>query len=355
MTFLSYIAMAKLSKNIILIDTVPEDGQAFCRALSEQTQLEWSLVDYISNEGRTNWYANIIRYLKYFFFPLFIFFHRRNVDNIVAWQQFYGLIFAFYCRLFRVKKRQSLLIMTFIYKKKKGLVGKIYHKFIEYIVTGKYIDLIICTSDKERIMYSDLFGVSLRKFAFVPWGVLDHTAETCIDETFQERYIFSSGRSNRDWDFLISNVKNTDYKLKIACDELPGQIMDNVEIYDNIHGHDFFQYLRNCYCVVISLEDTNIAAGQTVLLYAMQFKKPLIITRSSGVTDDYIIDGYNGLIIEKKREELLDTLKKIYTDNRLYETLAANGYKEYQTKYSTSMLGENVGMALFNSGSLISA
>lgn len=347
--------MAKLSKNIILIDTVPEDGQAFCRALSEQTQLEWNLVDYISNEGRTNWYANIIRYLKYFFFPLFVFFHRRKVDNIVAWQQFYGLIFAFYCRLFRVKKRQSLLIMTFIYKKKKGLIGRIYHKFMKYVVTGNYIDVLTCTADKERFMYSELFGVDIDKFVFVPWGVLDHTSETHIDETSQSRYIFSPGRSNRDWDFLISNLRNTPYKLKIACDELPYQLSDNIEVRNDIHGLDLFQCMRNCYCVIISIQDTNISAGQTVLLYAMQFKKPLIITRSSGLTDDYIVDGYNGLIIEKNREELLDTLKKIYTDNRLYETLAANGYKEYQTKYSTSMLGKNVGMALLNSGALISS
>ena len=51
----------KLDKNIILIDTNPDEGKNFCKALSESTQIEWHLIDCISNEGRTHKYINIIR------------------------------------------------------------------------------------------------------------------------------------------------------------------------------------------------------------------------------------------------------------------------------------------------------
>ena len=52
----------KLDKNIILIDTIPDEGKNFCKELSESTQIKWHLIDCISNEGRTNKYINIIRY-----------------------------------------------------------------------------------------------------------------------------------------------------------------------------------------------------------------------------------------------------------------------------------------------------
>ena len=43
-------------------------------------------------------------------------------------------------------------------------------------------------------------------------------------------------------------------------------------------GEEYFKMLANCYCVVIPLKDKKISSGQLVLLQAMQFKKPIIIT-----------------------------------------------------------------------------
>ena len=57
----------KLDKNIILIDTNPDEGKNFCKALSESTQIEWHLIDCISNEGRTHKYINIIIILNILF------------------------------------------------------------------------------------------------------------------------------------------------------------------------------------------------------------------------------------------------------------------------------------------------
>ena len=37
----------KLDKNIILIDTIPDEGKNFCKELSESTQIKWHLIDCI--------------------------------------------------------------------------------------------------------------------------------------------------------------------------------------------------------------------------------------------------------------------------------------------------------------------
>jgi glycosyltransferase involved in cell wall biosynthesis len=74
----------------------------------------------------------------------------------------------------------------------------------------------------------------------------------------------------------------------------------------------------------------------------MQLGKPVIITESEGIAD-YIIHGYNGLIIKKEKDALINTLRLLYSDKELYKKLSQNGQSEYKKKYSVKQLGENVG------------
>lgn len=77
-----------------------------------------------------------IRYAKYFLVPMKIAKDHKNYNKVLAWQQFYGLILAFYFRMFRVKNAPEIVVLTFIYKPKKSFVGKVYDKFMRYIVTS---------------------------------------------------------------------------------------------------------------------------------------------------------------------------------------------------------------------------
>lgn len=337
-------------ENIVLIDSTQEEGKDFSQALQDITGLNWKVIDCRSNEGRTKKGANILRYYKYFLFPLKIFFRRKKIKNIIAWQQFYGLNFAFYCRLFRVKKISKVTIMTFIYKKKSGIIGQIYHKYINYIVTSGYIDLFTCTAAVERELYSKMFNIDIDKFAFVPWGgVINHSQEAQIDTSLaQQQFLFSPGRSNRDWDFLINSLKGTRYNLKIACDELESKIVDNIEIYNDIHDDAMWKYMKNCFCILISIKDTSVSAGQTVLVQAMQFRKPMIITKSEGLTKDYIINGYNGLVIDKNKEDLLKAVEMLRSSPEFYKKITDNAYSNYLEKYSIYQLGKNVGNAILS-------
>lgn len=68
--------------------------------------------------------------------------------------------------------------------------------------------------------------------------------------------------------------------------------------------------LGNCYAVILPLDDENISSGQLVILQAIMLGKPAIVTRNRTVTD-YIIDGYNGYVIEKNEESLIKMIKKL--------------------------------------------
>ena len=108
-------------------------------------------------------------------------------------------------------------------------------------------------------------------------------------------------------------------------------------------GQEMLRYMRNAKAVVIALDDDTIAAGQLVLLHAMNMGVPVIITRSNGVTDDYVIDHYNGLIIEKTKEALLEALALIFHDDDLYDQLCENGQKEFVNDYTYYAMGKTIG------------
>ena len=114
------------NENIILTDNSVREMEEFKKGLEKSTNLKFTTYEMNANKGRSKKIVNIIRYIKYFIFPIQLFLNRKKVKMVIAWQQFYGLIYAFYCRIFKVKKTNYLYINVFIYKEKKGIVGKIY-------------------------------------------------------------------------------------------------------------------------------------------------------------------------------------------------------------------------------------
>jgi glycosyltransferase involved in cell wall biosynthesis len=334
-----------MKKNLVVIDSNASEADDFLKALRQTTGEEWELLVADARVNRKKALANVRRYFKYFTVPFQLFLNRRQYDKIVAWQQFYGLVFAFWCRLFGVKKENSLVVMTFIYKSKKGLRGFLYQKFIAYILRSPYVDRYTCTSSNECRLYGARFQVPVQKFAFVPWGIIDFNKLTEEPAVPQTPYFISPGRSNRDYDFLADSVGGSAFSVKIVCDdyrpakELPG----NVEVYDDVHGLAFYQMVKNSFAVIIPIADGSISAGQTILIQALLFGKPLIITESLGLTADYIENEKNGLIIPKTKEALLHAMTRLTEDPELYARLARSGRECYLKQYSTFSLGTNVG------------
>jgi hypothetical protein len=109
------LILTRKKDNVILVDFEPKKDWEFEAEIKKTTKKEWKVLKCISHKDRIGFWANVKRYFKYFFFSFKIFLQRRSYSNIIAWQQFYGLLFAFYCRLFHCKKRNRLMIMTFIY------------------------------------------------------------------------------------------------------------------------------------------------------------------------------------------------------------------------------------------------
>lgn len=333
--------------NIALFDSTAKKAEDFIRGLEAATGLRWEAKVLTANQGRKSRFANLIRYIKYFLFPFKIFLKRKKYGCVVGWQAFYGLFFAFYCKLFHVKKSNTLLIKNFIYKPKKGWIGKIYYSFMQHIVKSEYVDIFVCSSEKYCDYCSRMFDEPRERFVFLPFGVNDYTKIMDMSKPASNDYILALGRSNRDWDFLIDALTGTEYALRIVCDELHrDHLPENIQIYNNVWKEESYEFIRNCKLMIIPILDGQIVAGETVLLQAMSFSKPIIITKPSCLADDYVTDGKTGLVIPKEKEALLEAVKKLYEGEDLYADISRNCRKLYEDKHSLYSFGVNVGNTL---------
>lgn len=325
--------------NYILVDFCANNEWLFVKSLAIASKLPWVVISKVSNTFHGSVFSNFRRFFCFFFFPLSLVIQGVEKGSVLlAWQQFYGLNLAFWYRLFRIKKKHKLIVMTFIYKEKNGFVGKIYHMYMQFVVNSIYIDRYICFSSKECGYYKKLFNND--SFVYVPLGV--PTIDICPSIQTNKKYIFSTGRSNRDYDFLVSTLYNLNYELHIACDNLSNYTSKgNVFIHRNMFSDDMIRCMNDAFCVVIILRDPNISAGQLVILQAMQLGKPVIVTKSNGICD-YIEDGITGLLINNNKDELLVALHRLYNDTELYRQLSINARKAFVANHSIDVMGENV-------------
>lgn len=331
-------------KNIILTDSTSEELIDFKDGVEYATKEQWEIISYISNWGRNSIWKKIKRLLVYFYSPLIIFFKRKEYDRIIGWQQFYTLIFCFYCRLFHVKKKNEIYVVNFTYKEKKGLIGKVYFRFMKYIINSKYIDLIYVPSYNYISECSKTFNIDKGKFRTLPFGIPD-LYEKYKDLKSNEKFILSIGRSNRDYDWLLKQWEGIDYNLYVISDTYKPlvKVPKNVKIIDNVSGDEQYPFMMNCKALVLPINVDNICSGDTVLLTAMSFKKNVIVTKGSTLAEMYIKDKNDGFIVDKKSNELKNIIESI-TSNKI--DLGEKARSKFVNNYSRYMMGKNVGKTI---------
>lgn len=328
----------KDKKNVVLVDYACPNKWDFIKGLSESTNEEWHVRKLVSNMNHSGKVQNLIRYFKYFWLPLGVFFQRNKYKRVVSWQQFFGLILGFYCHLFHVKNAPDIYIMTFIYNRKISNFGKLYEKFIKYCITSKAVKKIIVFSRTEPEYYSEIFNVDKSLFSSTDLGIEDLLQRYSVMDNGR---FLSAGRSNRDYEFLLKNW-NKKRKLDIVCDSLAAENQNNISIFTSVHNDAFFKMLASCHAVVIGLKDENISSGQLVILQAMMMKKAVICTKNTTVLD-YIDSGIDGVVINKSTNELEDAIK--FVDEN-YSNLTLRAREKFESRYTEYQMGKNIGKLL---------
>lgn len=337
----------KVYENIIITDTTPGENWEFDRIISSLTGLVWRTVDGGLRYKIANVGDRLKRYWNFVYFPFVLFLKRKKIDNIIAWQQYYGLIYILYCMIFHVKKQNYCLLMTFIYVQRKGLWGKIQYHVVRSVLNSPYLDHVLVYSENEREYYQKLFHLDDRKISNIHLGLEDLTKG--IQSRANSKFVLSAGRSNRDYSFVFDALDGSEYDVKIVCDALAAKNKSNIQIYNHTYYHDFFQMLADCYCVLIALDDPEISSGQLVIIQAMQFGKPIIVTESKTVRE-YLQSGTEGFIIPKDKRALREKLKILYEDKETYRRMSQNARRSYEKNFSMEALGQQVAKCFLETG-----
>lgn len=317
--------------NAILIDFNPPNKWKFFEGLNKNN--DWTIEKCVANGSQKNAFRNIVRILKYFLFPLKIILFKKKYKKIVAWQQFYGLFMCFFLQLFHLKYNPEIVILTFIFKEKKGIIGKVYKKFIKKSLGYKNLKKIVVLSSYEIEYYSTLFGIKKNNFCFFHIAC-DEKAKFKISKG---DYFVSAGRSNRDYSFLInvfSKLQNE--KLIIISDKYKNEnATKNVTILNDCFGDNYENLLAKSFAIIVSLDDKPISSGQLVINDAIKYKKPVIATFNLGIVD-YISNNENGILINKNFNDMNEAINKLKNKSFYYKLSNCN------KKYSEFEYGRNV-------------
>ncbi|MGA8147389.1 MAG: glycosyltransferase family 4 protein [Gallionellaceae bacterium] len=264
---------------------------------------------------------------------------RPRPDAVVVESHLEALIFGLVRRLL-LRRKPSIHLLGFIYTRRQNPLLDSLRRFY-FVCVFALIDGIICFSTLEVNRYKTLFPGARSLFKYIPYGLYidgyEKNAEHCGHPINPEAYVFSAGRSGRDYQTLFDVFNRIDHPLHVICDSeaaLAGCVSaPNITVLRNCYDACYVEELRNASIVVVPLAVDNISAGQMVLVQAMAYCKPLVVTQTPTI-EDYLVDGTNALLIPRGDGEAMHrAIRKLLSDRDLAPRLARNALHSYETKH----------------------
>ena len=211
-----------------------------------------------------------------------------------------------------------------------------------YLKVGKYVDKLVCVDYnfinwfRASSRYNPLNYLCIPNFAEVPserfekpkgiinivfarrfedyrGAILFARAAKKILETYQNIQLFIAGEGpcENEMRSLLSNYKQVMF-TKYRSDE------------SLLFHHDKH----------IAVVPTKGSEGTSLsLLEAMASNCAVIATDVGGMTN-IVIDGYNGLLVRPKEDDLVKALKTLIENNHMRESLSSNGYQTVKDGFS---------------------
>ena len=259
-------------------------------------------------------------------------------DAVVVSSHLEVLIFAL-MRLLLLRRKPHIYLLGFIYTRRRNRLidslRRLYFSFVFSLTDG-----IICFSELEIERYRELFKGAADRFRYIPYGLYIHGYEEHArrGENFREGHVFSAGRSGRDYRTLFEVFGNMGHPLHVICDSeaaLSGcEASPNITVLKDCYDECYVEELSSAAVVAVPLAVSDISAGQMVLVQAMAYRKPLVVTETPTIAD-YLTDGENALLVPRgDAKAMKDAIEKLLDDGELASRLADNAFRSYETRHS---------------------
>jgi glycosyltransferase involved in cell wall biosynthesis len=270
---------------------------------------------------------------------------RPTPDAVVVGSHIEAIIFGI-LRLLRVFGYPRIILLGFILTRRRSpLANRLRKTYFKLIFS--FTDMVICYSTLEVERYRQLFIGCRATFRFIPFG-LHINGKTAADSTTNRarHYLLSAGRSGRDYRTLFNAVEGLDIDVHLVCDSdaaLTGlAVPSNVSLLRNCYGDQYGEELRGCAFVVIPLASDEISAGQMVLIQAMAFRKPTIVTRTP-IVEEYVKDQVESLLVPRNDAPALRAaIVTLHSDRALRAHLGDNASRAFEERYNMKAYVRNL-------------
>lgn len=189
---------------------------------------------------------------------------------------------------------------------------------------------------KDTSEYEKIYGIPPSKCVFVPFKV--NYWEKLLPEDWSsevEEYIFTAGRSYRDFPTFIEAMRRVDYPGLLLYEETAllkrsatdvdlSNLPRNLTAAKNEGEQSWVEHIRRAKIVVVPLlPSTMYAPGLSLYLMAMAMKKCVIVTE--GLATRGMLRDEAVLVAPKNPEALAVAITQVWTDDALRRKTAESG------------------------------
>ncbi len=229
-------------------------------------------------------------------------------DIVITWSNNQGVIFNKVCQKLHINRKIVSFNWISLPKKKN-------YKKVESCLKNKNFIPIINNKRLEE-EFINLFNLEKWNGIFLP-DVFDDKEEWLKCE-FREkqRYVFSGGVNNRDWQTLMSVAKETPkikYIIVSGKDDIKNKlILDNVKYFEELEMKEYYKMMKKSFLTVCPLKEDKVS-GLINIIKSIQYGIPCISTKLD-VTDMYYPLEMKELLYERNnKEDLKKCILKCYS------------------------------------------
>ena len=143
-------------------------------------------------------------------------------------------------------------------------------------------------------------------------------------------YILAVGQEQRDYKTLLQAMSGTSLKCVVVASSPWSTSQVKIDEFEEVTvlSHIPYQEIRTLYArarlIVVPLFDVDYAAGVNAVLEAMAMAKPLILSRTRGITD-YVVHNETGIYVSPgDAEELREVILSLWGQSKELDRLGAN-------------------------------
>ncbi len=206
---------------------------------------------------------------------------------------------------------------------------------------------------KDTRAYEEIYGIPPAKCEFIPFKV-NYWETMSFDDrsSAMEEYVFTAGRSYRDFPTFIEAMRRVDYPGLLLYEEAAllkrsatdvdlANLPANLAAAKNEGEQSWVRYIRRAKIVVVPLlPSTMYAPGLSLYLMAMAMNKCVIVTEGLAtrgmLTDEAVI------VVPKDPEALAVAIRRVWQDDELRRKTAEAGRRYAEKCGGESRLLEDI-------------